>query len=41
MGTDELEDWVKNLKHQVFRQKEKIDGTIGNLDEKLNILLAK
>lgn len=41
MGTDELEEWVKNLKHQVFRQKEKIDGTIGNLDEKLNILLAK
>lgn len=41
MGTDELEDWVKNLKSQVFRQKEKIDGTIGNLDEKLNILLAK
>lgn len=41
MGTDELEEWVKNLKREVFKHKEKIDGTIGNLDEKLNILLAK
>ena len=41
MGTDELEEWVKNLKKEVFKHKDKIDGTIGNLDEKLNILLAK
>ena len=41
MGTDELEQWVTHLKQEVVKHKENIDGTIGNLDEKLNILLAK
>jgi len=41
MGTDELEEWVKNLKKECYKHKDKIDTTIGGLDDKLNLLLAK
>lgn len=41
METDELEEWANNLFKDVHKYKGKIDGTIDNLDEKLNVLLAK